>query len=553
MKRFEQGGHGIAVVLGLSWDGGRVRAAAAAVAMMVAVMLVAPTQAMASTASAEASVIVTTDGDIAGATEATEALGGTVTQQLAIIDGFVATISIDRVGALASTPSIVNVVEDAKVQLTGRPVTSSKTSAGSLAASTETIRAQHFWNDGFNGTGIDVALIDSGVAPVTGLTAKGKVINGPDLSFESQDDDTRYVDTFGHGTHMAGIIAGYDDGFSGVAPGSRIVNVKVAGADGSVDVSQVIAAIDWVVQHRADNGMNIRVLNLSFGTDGVQSYQLDPLSFAAEAAWRSGIVVVVAAGNDGNKAAVRNPALNPFVIVAGAADTKGTASTKDDELPRWATCGTRSRSVDVVAPGRSIESLRAPGSTIDRLNPGAVVDERFFKGSGTSQAAAFVSGSAALILSQRPDATPDQVKALLMSAADDMANLSGLCEGAGLINLKTAVASRAPLTSLQSFLPSTGLGTLEGARGSIHVQMDGVVLEGEIDIFGQAWSSAEWAKLSAHQVSWDGGIWNGSSWSGSSWSGSSWSGSSWSGSSWSGSSWSGSSWSGAAWSSAIWN
>jgi serine protease AprX len=115
----------------------------------------------------------------------------------------------------------------------------------------------------------------------------GKIINGPDLSFESQSDELRYLDTYGHGTHLAGIIAGNDgteDGFRGVAPGARVVNVKVANYEGAVDVSQVIAAIDWVVQHRNDNGMNIRVINLAYGTDSTQSPMLDPLSFAVEQA-----------------------------------------------------------------------------------------------------------------------------------------------------------------------------------------------------------------------------------------------------------------------------
>ena len=100
----------------------------------------------------------------------------------------------------------------------------------------------------------------------------------------------------------------------GIAPGSRIVNIKVADSNRATDVSQVLAAIDWVVQHRTDNGMNIRVVNLSFGTDGNQSYVLDPLAFAVEQAWRAGIVVVVAAGNDGNGFALRNPASDPYVI-----------------------------------------------------------------------------------------------------------------------------------------------------------------------------------------------------------------------------------------------
>ncbi|MEU8661593.1 S8 family serine peptidase [Actinoplanes philippinensis] len=122
------------------------------------------------------------------------------------------------------------------------------------------------------GAGIGVALIDSGVAPVAGLDQPGKVINGPDLSFESQTPGLQYLDTYGHGTHMAGIIAGSDpsSGFQGVAPGAHLISLKTAAYDGAVDVSQVIAAIDWVVAHRNDPGLNIRVLNLSFGTDSIQ-------------------------------------------------------------------------------------------------------------------------------------------------------------------------------------------------------------------------------------------------------------------------------------------
>ena len=162
--------------------------------------------------------------------------------------------------------------------------------------------AQAWWTAGYTGKGVDVAVIDTGVAPVAGLSSPGKVINGPDLSLESQSPNLQYLDTDGHGTFMAGLIAGNDGqpgGYRGVAPDARIVSLKVGVADGGADVSQVIAAIDWVVQHRNDNGMNIRVLNLSYGTNSSQPYALDPLAYAVEQAWKAGIVVVAAAGNSG--------------------------------------------------------------------------------------------------------------------------------------------------------------------------------------------------------------------------------------------------------------
>jgi len=190
---------------------------------------------------------------------------------------------------------------------------------------------QSWWNAGYTGKGVDVAVIDTGVAPVAGLSSPGKVINGPDLSLDSQSPSVQYLDTNGHGTFMAGLIAGNDGqpgGYRGVAPDARIVSLKVGVSDGGTDVSQVIAAIDWVVQHRNDKGMNIRVLNLSYGTNSTQPYQIDPLAFAVEQAWKAGIVVVAAAGNSGSQngasaQGLADPAYDPEVLAVGATDTMG--------------------------------------------------------------------------------------------------------------------------------------------------------------------------------------------------------------------------------------
>ena len=145
------------------------------------------------------------------------------------------------------------------------------------------------------------------------------------------------------------------------------------------------------MKHRRDNGLNIRVLNLSFGTDGEQDYLVDPLAFAAEVAWRKGIVVVVAAGNGGfGSAKLNNPAYDPFVIAVGGADGKGTHDWKDDVVPEWSSFGDGTRNPDLVAPGQSVVSLRVPGSFLDLQHPAGRVGStpRFFRGSGTSQAAA---------------------------------------------------------------------------------------------------------------------------------------------------------------------
>jgi serine protease AprX len=424
-----------------------------------------------------------------------------------------------------------------------------------MATVADAIGANDLWSRGVDGRGIGVAVIDTGMVPVAGLDGAGKIVNGPDLSFESQDEGLRYLDGYGHGTHMAGIIAGNDGpggAFRGVAPGARLLNVRVASHDGAVDVSQVVAAIDWVVQHRSDNGMNIRVINLSYGTDGMQSPRTDPLSFAVENAWRKGIVVVTGAGNDGDdRSMLVNPAANPYVIAVGAADLRNTASPHDDVVAPFSS-RTRGRTVDLVAPGVSVTSLRDPGSSIDVEHPGAVVDSRYFRGSGTSQAAAVTSGAVALLLQARPSLTPDQVKALLRSTATLLVGTDRAAQGAGRLDVNLATLALVPLGSTQRWTPAAGTGSLEAARGTGHVADDGVELRGEQDIFGRAWDGDAWAASAAAGTSWSGGEWNGSVWTGDCWCATSWAGTSWTGRTWIGDSWTGRTWIGRTWIGRTW-
>ena len=277
------------------------------------------------------------------------------------------------------------------------------------------------------GRGVDVALIDTGVVDVPGLAASDVEI-GPDFSFEDVVPDLRGRDTMGHGTHLAGIIAGRDaawvagdhqrrpDRFLGIAPDAGLVSVKAGAADGAVDVTQIIAAINWVIANKDTDGRHIRVLNLSFGTDGTQDYRSDPLAYAVERAWRAGIVVVVAGGNDGwSTSRLTNPAQDPFVLAVGSSQ----AVNGKESVPSSYSNGTLDgRAVDLAAPGRSIVSLRNPGSSSDEVNAGGRTGDTLVRASGTSQAAAVTSGAAALLLSARPELTPDQVKQVLMQSAD---------------------------------------------------------------------------------------------------------------------------------------
>jgi len=220
---------------------------------------------------------------------------------------------------------------------------------GSLYTVEKAIGARGLWakkdKSGLNltGQGVAVAVLDSGVASVAGLDSAGKVTYGPDLSIEGNGALTQQ-DTFGHGTFMAGIIAGRGAANPssdlpsapanvqlGVAPDASLLAVKLATTDGSTDVSQVIAALDWVTQHPVlPDGTRVRVINLSYGTDSAQTYLADPLAAAAENAWRHGIVVVTSAGNNGSdNGRLSDPAIDPYVIAVGATDSNA-------ELNGWA-------------------------------------------------------------------------------------------------------------------------------------------------------------------------------------------------------------------------
>jgi serine protease AprX len=443
------------------------------------------------------------------------------------------------------------------------------------------------------GQGIGVALLDSSVAPVAGLDAPGKVTYGPDLSIEG-NGVLLHQDTFGHGTFMAGIIAGRGTTKSssklysappavqlGVAPDAKLLSLKLATTDGSTDVSQVIAALDWVTQHPVmPDGTRVRVINLSYGTDSAQDYQSDPLAAAAENAWKHGIVVVTSAGNGGTETGrVTDPAIDPYVLAVGAADS-------DNKVNGWAPQRTAAadfssvatgRHADLIAPGTSLVSLRVPGSYVDANNPQGLVagdvSGKLFRGSGTSMAAAVVSGAIADLLQAYPALTPDQVKYALTASANPIKDGDVNAVGAGMIDLPEAFKVAGHLVksnpkgaklraeAAQAFDPSTGQGSIDAARGAIvPVDADGVEISGEVDIQGIAWNAPAWWAASSSLTAWSGGQWMGTTWTGDGWmsddsgmASARWSSARWSSARWSSARWSSARWSSARWSSARWS
>jgi len=514
-------------------------------------------------------------GALAAAVRQVEQVGGQVGRQLRVINGFSARMPAGQVSRLQGSPPVSSVTENGPVAMQAAAYAPT-TDAGSLYTTTVQTGAQAYWKAGYTGKGVDVAVIDTGTAPVPGLATAGKVVNGPDLSFESQAPNLRYLDTYGHGTHMAGIIAGRADAavagkypgdttnFLGMAPDARIVSVKVADAMGAADVSQIIAAIDWGVQNKTTNGLNIRVLNLSFGTNTSHPYTIDPLCHAVEAAWKQGITVVAATGNAGFYKApggpgLTSPARDPYVIAVGAADMMKTLSVSDDQVASFSSSGVGgsggTKNPDMLAPGRSVISLAVPGSFIDQTyGASGAVTGGYMRGSGTSQAAAVVSGAAALVLQQHPTWTNTQVKALLMNTASKLkvGLQTDAVQGKGTLNLTSALGVT-NVAAAQAATNSTGAGSLEGARGSAHLVDNGVVLNGEKDIFGDAISTATLASRRTAGTAWTGGTWNGRIWSGSSFTASNWTATTWSGRMWSGRMWSSEVWSGRMWSGRMWS
>ncbi len=454
---------------------------------------------------------------------------------------------------------------------------------GSMYAVVDQIGARTLWERGITGDGVNVAVIDTGVADVPALADGDKLVAAVDLSAEAGVAEARFADTYGHGTHMAGIIAGRDPGasvmdakkhpewFMGVAPDAGIVSVKVGDNTGAADVSQVIAGVDWVTDH-ADE-LDIGVLNLSYSSGSLLPYWTDPLTFAVERAWHAGIVVVVAAGNDGiGQLRIGVPANDPFVIAVGGLEAAGAGSFT---IPTWATNGNGLRNPDLGAPGAHINSLRAPLSRIDLEHPeGRQPDERLFRGSGSSQAAAVTSGAVALMLDANPALTPDQVKAMLRQSADPavLPQYSSFFAGNGLLRVDRA-AALAPPTSVQKFPRANGSGSLEQARGDAHLVLAGGPLVGEVTVLGDAWAGTRWSGTRWSGGEWDGtrwsggtwmgtrwsdatwtgALWLGDAWTGTRWSGTRWSGSSWAGESWTGTRWSGTRWSGASWAGSTWD
>jgi serine protease AprX len=472
-------------------------------------------------------------------------LGGRVTIDLPIVDGFAATVPAAAIPALATNPEVRAITLDRVMQVNA----TNSNSSNVKSVYRKSVRADDLNNAGFTGRGVTVALIDTGVSDVPDLT--GRIvpvtddITGTTTACQNMTNESTCDDTFGHGTFIAGVIAGNGASsggtYKGVAPEARILAVKIAGRSGSADVSNVLAAIQWTVSFRDRYG--VKVLNLSLGTNSTQSYRIDPLNYAVEKAWNAGITVVVSASNRGPDAGtIAKPGDDPFVITVGAVDDRGTNGTADDALPNFSSRGPTAADglakPDVTAPGTHVVSLRAPGSAVDVEFPN-YVDGSYRKASGTSFSAGVVSGSAALVAQANPTATPDRVKYALTSTARRVASTDPMAVGAGEIDAYSAALTAPPGLANVGVQPGNGTGTLDASRGTVYVTADDPM---QTVVSGMLTAQVLlWDPLSLF-VGWTGNNWYGNNWYGNNWYGNNWYGNNWYGNNWYGNNWYGNNW-----------
>ena len=385
-----------------------------------------------------------------------KSLGGKLGRTLGLIDGKVVELPNGALKQLAEHPCVSRIVED-------------RATAGEMNRVAVTVGARAALQTyGYSGAGVGVAVIDSGITSwhddltYRGNSSKVMTVNGQRVAafVDFVNGRTTPYDDSGHGTHVAGIIAGngYDgDGHAraGIAPNAHLVSLKVLDAEDRGVISDIIAALEWVIRNKT--AYNLRVINLSVGARVRESYKTDPLTIAAKHAVDAGIVVITASGNLGMNSQGRTqyggitaPGNAPWVITVGASSHEGTVSRVDDTIAGFSSRGPSAvdyqAKPDLVAPGVGTVSLSDPTSLMystksSSLLSGSVSTSYlpYLSLSGTSMSAPVVAGSVALMLQANPRLTPNLVKALLEYTAQVYPGYNALTQGAGFLNTKGAV------------------------------------------------------------------------------------------------------------------
>jgi serine protease AprX len=383
---------------------------------------------------------------------------------------------------------------------------------GNLEYAAPAVGADLAYNTGWNGTGIGIAIVDSGINSEH-PDVKGRILRSENFV----QGETTTDDPYGHGTHVAVTAAGnamastgnsYIVTFRGIAPRASLVNLRELNANGQGTDSAVIAAIDRAIQLK--NEFNIRVLNLSLGRPIQEQYTLDPLCAAVERAWNAGIVVVVAAGNNGRDnslgtsgyGTISSPGNSPYAITVGAMKDMGSVTRADDLMASYSSKGPtvldQIVKPDIVAPGNLVIAGLSYGAALRTLMADNVVpvayyrvsnntstSSMYFRLSGTSIAAPVVAGAAALVLQKTPTLSPDQVKVRLMKTATKNFPANSVSTdpitgatynltydlftvGAGYLDIQAALSS----TDLPSGSAKSPRAVYDATRGSTTMQFE---------------------------------------------------------------------------------
>jgi serine protease AprX len=458
--------------------------------------------------------------------------GGSVKHALAIVGGVSARLKGVQILKLTRDGDVDYVVKDQKLRAQFDPALDS---AKARTPGILEVNAPQVWSQlGLTGQGVGVAIVDSGVYPHPDLA--GRIVASIDFTTASPTVSSTSTDPGGHGTHVAGLVAG--DGsssggeFTGVAPRANIINVRVIDANGSSDVSTILRGLQWVLANRTT--YNIKVVNLSLGAKAMGSYKSDLMATAAEVLNFGGVTVVVSAGNTGPLAGtITTPATDPYVITVGALDDNGTSLRLDDLMAVFSARGRTAfdnlSKPDLVAPGRKMVSLRSPGSELDTLfsdrqvtATGALVAD-YYQLSGTSMAAPVVAGVVALMLERNPTLSPAQIKKRLKSTATSLSFGTAFDRGVGLVNAYAAAAS---VDASREYTPDRVSDAFAKdmrhfIQGQPFVWRD-LTYHGGVDSGGTSWEGVTWENVRWDAVTWENVMWEGFTWEGITWEGVTW-------------------------------
>ncbi|MDT5043056.1 MAG: serine protease AprX [Actinoplanes sp.] len=521
----------------------RRRTAVVAVAVMVVTGLPA-TAANASPGAADWRDVVVTGSNADGAAQAVKTAGGRVLALLPITHGVAAQLPPNsRLGPEWSVAP-------------QRKISVAAVSPPAQVGAASTIRQMlGMAADGDEGRGVTVAVVDTGIAKVPDLA--GQLSDRVDLT------GTGAGDGYGHGTFMAGLIAATgaasNGAYRGVAPKAKLIDVKVADAQGSTDLITVLRGLQWVSDHG-----NVDVVNLSLSSQSPLPYQIDPLTQALESLWQHGITVVVPSGNDGpDTGSVTSPGNDPMLLTTGGLEVVGTASRSDDVVGAWSGRGPTwqgDAKPDIVSAGGHVVSLRSPGSVVDVANPSARVDTAYFRGSGTSMAAAVASGVIADALSVQPKLSPDAVKNLVTSTTYATSGLSRAAgAGAGGLDAKRVLSAAATWKTSKNqvrYDEDTATVSRDAKRWATFSK---AIVDGDQDAANRAWAtlspdSRDWAARAWAQLDPAARAWAARAWAAQAWAGadSEWAARAWAARAWAARAWASDDWAARAWASSDW-